>query len=77
MMEYLLGSAITRTVREAQSERDDRGWVCVSLPLESMEYGFKDVLPFGAEIEVLEPLELRERMRSIVGAMHETYGAPP
>jgi predicted DNA-binding transcriptional regulator YafY len=75
IMEHLFGSAIMRTVRDGQSAPDERGWVCVSVPLESMEYGFTELLRFGNKIEVLEPAELRERMRSIVGAMHEMYGA--
>jgi predicted DNA-binding transcriptional regulator YafY len=75
MMDFLLGSSIMRAVRETQSAPDRRGWVCVSVPLESMEYGFTDLLPYGAEIEVLEPPELRQRMRTIVEAMREVYGA--
>jgi predicted DNA-binding transcriptional regulator YafY len=75
MMDFLLGTAIMRTVRETQSAPDERGWVCVSVPLESVEYGFTDLLPYGAEIEVLEPPELRERMATIVRAMQQIYGS--
>jgi predicted DNA-binding transcriptional regulator YafY len=75
IMEHLFGAAIMRTVRETQSGADEQGWVRVAVPLESMEYGFTELLRFGNEIEVLEPAELRERMRSIVTEMHELYSS--
>ncbi len=44
-------------------------------PLESAEYAYTDLLPFGAEIEVITPPELRERMAAIVEAMTRVYRA--
>ena len=55
MMEHLFGSATMRTVRESQHPADADGWVEVLVPLESMEYAYADLLPLGAEIEVLGP----------------------
>ncbi|HEX3245103.1 MAG TPA: YafY family protein [Chloroflexota bacterium] len=73
MMEHLFGSARMRTVRESQCPADAYGWVEVSVPLESMEYGYADLLPLGADIEVLGPPELRERIAMIVEAMQALY----
>jgi predicted DNA-binding transcriptional regulator YafY len=73
MMEHLFSSATMRAVRESERPADADGWVEVSVPLESMEYAFTDLLPLGAEIEVLGPPELRERIAVIVEAMQGMY----
>jgi predicted DNA-binding transcriptional regulator YafY len=73
MMEHLFGSARMRTVRESQRPGDSDGWVEVSVPLESREYAYADLLPLGAEVEVLGPPELRERIATVVEAMGALY----
>jgi predicted DNA-binding transcriptional regulator YafY len=75
MMEHLFSPSVVREVRESQGPADRDGWTEVQVPLESLKYGFADLLPLGAEIEVLGPPELRERMMSIVAAMERVYSA--
>jgi predicted DNA-binding transcriptional regulator YafY len=38
------------------------GWQCVGLPLESIEHGARQIMGFGAEAEVIEPLVLRQEV---------------
>ena len=47
----------------AASEPDGQGWVTVTLPVESMEVAYDQMLWLGPEVEVLAPAELRARMR--------------
>jgi predicted DNA-binding transcriptional regulator YafY len=51
-----------RRAREAAGEPDAEGWVVTRLPVESLTIGFAVLLRLGAEVEVLGPPELRERM---------------
>lgn len=74
MMPHLFDSSIMRAVHESQTPDELEGWVRVSLPLDSVDYAFTDLLRFGAEIEVLEPRGLREQMTGIARALVEVYG---
>jgi predicted DNA-binding transcriptional regulator YafY len=38
------------------------GWLDLTLPFERVEYAYDELLPLGAAVEVLEPVELRERI---------------
>jgi predicted DNA-binding transcriptional regulator YafY len=76
MMDFLFGPAIMRFVRSSEGPADADGWVTLSVPLESMEYAFSDMLRFGSEIEVLEPTGLRARMASIVRELQRVYEPP-
>ncbi|MGA4545230.1 helix-turn-helix transcriptional regulator [Uniformispora flossi] len=43
-------------------EPDAEGWVTVTLPVESWEIGYFEILRFGPEAEVLDPPHLRDRV---------------
>jgi predicted DNA-binding transcriptional regulator YafY len=49
-------------------------WREVTMPLESIEQGVRQLLSFGAEVEVLEPLEMRAELlrlaRQVVALYH-------
>jgi predicted DNA-binding transcriptional regulator YafY len=47
---------------EASKTRVRAGWCEVLLPIESIEQGARQLLSFGAEIEVIEPVALRAQM---------------
>ena len=49
--------------RAAAGEPDGRGWVITALPVEDPEIAFHQMLRLGPEVEVLEPPELRARVR--------------
>ncbi len=48
---------------------DADGWVCTELPVESGLQSVREILRLGAEIEVLEPAELREAVAAVAQAI--------
>lgn len=52
----------------------DDGWTTVSVPIESVEHAHGEFLRLGADIEVLEPVELRGRIARTVAELAERYG---
>lgn len=51
------------------------GWRCVSLPLESIEHGARQMLGFGAEVEVLEPATLRAEVARLAARILQRHAA--
>jgi len=52
---------------------DQAGWIRCDFPFESIEYGVRDLLRLGAEVEVLGPAALREAMRETVSQIAGFY----
>ncbi|MEU9169570.1 YafY family protein [Streptomyces sp. NPDC048420] len=52
------------------------GWTVARVPIESVEHAQGEFLRLGADIEVLEPPELRERMARTIAELAERYGNP-
>ena len=52
---------------------DAHGWRRVTLPMESLDHTAGEVLKLGAEAEVLDPPNLRARMREIAGRLAGLY----
>jgi len=57
---FLVGTIAARRARAEMSEPDAEGWVTTRLPIESVRHAHHSLLQFGADLEVLEPAELRE-----------------
>jgi len=55
------------------SEPDESGWRIAQMPIGSIRQACVELLPFGAEAQVLAPLELRERMAEICTGMTALY----
>ena len=53
---------------------DAAGWRVATLPMASLREAVVDVLRLGAEVEVLEPLELRAKMAEVAAGMAALYG---
>lgn len=70
---FLSGPVAERAFRETASEPDEQGWVRVTVPTESIEHAVHDLGRYGPELEVLEPAELRDRMRAAAVAMLRLY----
>src|SRR6266508_405516 len=58
----------------ARGEPEPGGWVRARLPIESLTHAQTQFLKLGAEVEVLEPAELRERLASTARALAALYG---
>ena len=71
-MRHLLSAAAVTAV-ETVGVADADGWVRARVPIESADLALADFLRLGAEIEVLEPAELREQAARTIQAMAAIY----
>lgn len=58
---------------EATGRADPDGWIRAALPIESVGHAHDEFLRLGADIEVLEPPELRAELASTVAELHARY----
>jgi predicted DNA-binding transcriptional regulator YafY len=62
---YLLemfGPYVMKAAAETASEPDRRGWIRCRLPLESIDFGVRQLLQLGDDVIVLGPAELRTQL---------------
>ncbi|MGQ0838702.1 helix-turn-helix transcriptional regulator [Actinokineospora sp.] len=69
----VLGPVLDRAAAESASDPDPHGWCRVVLPIETVDHAVGQFLRLGAEIEVLEPADLRTRMAEIATAIAARY----
>lgn len=74
-VERLSWSPATEVLAETASAPDADGWRTVRLPIETLEMAAAEVLRFGADAEVLEPADLRERVKASIAVMNGLYAA--
>ncbi len=60
---------------EQRSEYDDDGYYVLRVPYSQDTELVMDILRYGAEVEVIEPPELRARVIDRIGAMRALYAA--
>jgi predicted DNA-binding transcriptional regulator YafY len=60
----------------SQGELESGGWRRAVIPVESQDHAEAELLRLGPEVEVLAPLELRERIAASARAMATLYDAP-
>jgi predicted DNA-binding transcriptional regulator YafY len=53
------------------------GWVQVTIAYEDLDMATHELLRFGSEVEVVEPIELRARMADTARAMLDRYATVP
>ena len=58
----LLGPYVVRAAAETASKPDRKGWVRCTLPLESIDFGIRELMRLGDEVRVLGPPALRAEM---------------
>ena len=58
---------------DQQSEYDDQGYYVLRVPYSQDTELVMDILKHGSEVEVLQPSELRERVRQRIEAMQDLY----
>jgi predicted DNA-binding transcriptional regulator YafY len=71
-MRHLLSAAAVTAV-ETAGAADADGWVRAHVPIESADQALTDFLRLGADIEILEPAELREQAARTIRAMTTIY----
>ncbi|MER5334326.1 WYL domain-containing protein [Micromonospora sp. NPDC002717] len=72
---HVLPPAMSRAARAGASEPDPAGWVHTTVPIESVKHGHVELLKLGAQVEVLAPAELRDRLAATAHALAALY--PP
>lgn len=75
LLGYFMGPVVARAARETAGPPDEDGWVRAVLPIESVTLATWELLRCGADLEVLGPPELRDRMAEVVAELTEMYGA--
>ncbi len=65
--------AVARAALRDAADPDAGGWVRVVIPVESTAHATGELLRLGADVEVLEPAELRESIACEVAALARVY----
>jgi predicted DNA-binding transcriptional regulator YafY len=68
-----LGAAVAEAVDRVKARP---GWTRVTIPIESVEYAAMELLRVGAQCEVLQPAELRQRMSDVAASLARLYRQP-
>ncbi|MFI7336739.1 helix-turn-helix transcriptional regulator [Streptomyces sp. NPDC050085] len=67
------GAADRLPATAALGPAEPDGWTRATLPIESIGRAHDDFLRLGADVEVLEPVELRERIAATAAALAQMY----
>jgi predicted DNA-binding transcriptional regulator YafY len=54
---------------------DDQGWITAVVPIESVDHAHGEFLGLGAEVEILSPGALRDRMQQTARSLGLLYPA--
>lgn len=71
-LEETMASDVVNAV-SATAEDDGAGWIVATVPIESMTHAHGEFLKLGAEVEVLEPAELRELVAATAAGLAALY----
>jgi predicted DNA-binding transcriptional regulator YafY len=69
----IMGDAVARAADETATPAGERGWVTARVPIESVDRAHADLLRLGADVEVLAPGALRDRMRQTARSLALLY----
>lgn len=74
----LLGPYVTNSASKTASKPDRKGWIRCRLPIESMEFGIRELLRLGDQVVVIGPPALRAQLAQIadrIAKLHRTHPA--
>ncbi|MCZ7437529.1 YafY family protein [Micromonospora sp. WMMC241] len=74
-MPYVFPPEMSRGARAAAGEPGPDGWLETTVPIESVRHAHAELLKLGAEVEVLAPVELRDRFTATAHALTRLYPA--
>jgi predicted DNA-binding transcriptional regulator YafY len=72
-MGFVFPPEMARVARQSAGPPGADGWLITTVPIESIRHGHIELLKLGAEAEVLEPAELRERFAETARGLAATY----
>jgi predicted DNA-binding transcriptional regulator YafY len=75
-MSEMMSAAVISAAAATASPANPDGWVTAVVPIESLTHAHQDFLRLGADVEVLEPAELRERLAATARSLAAIYAAP-
>ncbi len=71
----VLSGPVADAVTTTAGAADQAGWVTAVIPVESVEHAHGELLRLGAEVEVLAPAELRQRLEATAAGLAALYAA--
>ena len=71
---FLIGAVAARAGYAAMGEPDADGWAETTIPIESVPHAQHALMQLGADVEVLDPPELRAAVVDSATAMMRRYG---
>jgi len=73
-MTEMMSQAVISAAGLTASAPDQDGWITAVVPIESLIHAHQDFLRLGADVEVLEPAGLRERLAETARSLAAIYG---
>lgn len=73
----LLGPYVTRAATKTAGKPDRKGWVRCRLPIESFDFGIRELMRLGDEVIVVGPPALRAQLAQTASRIAELHGATP
>ena len=70
----MLGPYVMRAAAETSGKPDRNGWVRCRLPLESIDYGVRELMRLGEEVVVIGPPDLRAKLAEIASRIAMRHG---
>ena len=71
----LLGPYVVRAAAETAGAPDRHGWVRCTLPLESIDFGIRELMRLGDDVRIVGPRELRARYAQTAARLAALHGA--
>jgi len=72
-----ISASVARRLEVRGSDAGSKAWVDVRIPIESIPHATGELLKFGADLEVIEPVELRAALRRATREMKALYDESP
>ena len=69
----LLGPHVTQAFAASQEPADGAGWIRCKIPLESEDFGLREIARLGEDAEIVAPPALRKAMAARLRAMLQHY----
>jgi predicted DNA-binding transcriptional regulator YafY len=73
----LLGPHVTEAASRTAGKPDRKGWQRCTLPLESFDFGVRELMRLGDEIEVIGPAGLRSQLAATAKRIASAHGTRP
>jgi predicted DNA-binding transcriptional regulator YafY len=73
----LLGPHVTEAASRSAGKPDRKGWLRCTLPLESLDFGVRELMRLGDEVEVIGPADLRALLAATAKRIAKMHSSRP